>query len=174
MKIAVLSDNHTNFQFDVPPADVLIHAGDFSFMGKSGEIQDFINWFKEQPHKHKLWIPGNHELSLEDFPYNIEVIEVETGAICLHNKEHAIAGVNFFGSAMTPSFMNWAFMHNKEQAERYWKYAPKDIDFLVTHGPPLEILDTNLETLGCLGFEDKYDALAVVYKITDQIYKEEF
>ena len=44
----------------------------------------------------------------------------------------------------------------------------------ITEDDALEILDTNLETLGCLGFVDKYDALAVVYKITDQIYKEEF
>ena len=44
----------------------------------------------------------------------------------------------------------------------------------ISEDDALEILDTNLETLGCLGFEDKYDALAVVYKITDQIYKEEF
>jgi len=44
----------------------------------------------------------------------------------------------------------------------------------ITEDDALEILDTNLETLGCLGFEDKYDALAVVYQITDQIYKQEF
>ena len=44
----------------------------------------------------------------------------------------------------------------------------------ITEDDALEILDTNLETLGCLDFEDKYDALAVVYQITDQIYKQEF
>ena len=35
-----------------------------------------------------------------------------------------------------------------------------------------DILDNNLVILGMLGFENKYDALAVVYQITDQIYKE--
>ena len=44
----------------------------------------------------------------------------------------------------------------------------------ISEDDALEIFDTNLETLGCLGFEDKYDALAVVYQITDQIYKQEF
>jgi len=42
----------------------------------------------------------------------------------------------------------------------------------ITEDDALEILDTNLETLGCLGFEDKYDALAVVYQMTEQLYKE--
>ena len=37
-----------------------------------------------------------------------------------------------------------------------------------------EILDNNLDTLGMLGFDNKYDALAVVYQMTDQVYKEGF
>ena len=38
----------------------------------------------------------------------------------------------------------------------------------------LEILDKKLDTLGMLGFDNKYDALAVVYQLTNQIYKEGF
>ena len=42
----------------------------------------------------------------------------------------------------------------------------------ISEDDALEILDNNLDILGMLGFENKYDALAVVYQITDQIYKE--
>ena len=42
----------------------------------------------------------------------------------------------------------------------------------ITEDDALDILETNLDILGMLGFENKYDALAVVYQITDQIYKE--
>ena len=42
----------------------------------------------------------------------------------------------------------------------------------ISEDDALEILDNNLEILSMLGFENKYDALAVVYQITDQIYKE--
>jgi len=42
----------------------------------------------------------------------------------------------------------------------------------ISEDDALEILDNNLETLGILGFDNKYDALAVVYQLTDQIYKE--
>lgn len=149
MKLVVLSDNHSNYDFETPEGDVLIHCGDFSYQGKPLEIMNFIDWFKQQPHKHKIWVPGNHELSLEDFPYNIEVIEQETGAICIHNKEYMINRIKFFGSAMTPNFRDWAFMHNKKQAQRYWSHAPYRVDVLITHGPPKGILSNNLEGEDC-------------------------
>jgi len=44
----------------------------------------------------------------------------------------------------------------------------------ISEDDALEILDNNLETLGMLGFDNKYDALAVVYQMTDQIYKERY
>jgi len=44
----------------------------------------------------------------------------------------------------------------------------------ISEDDALDILDKNLDTLGILGFDNKYDALAVVYQLTDQIYKENF
>ena len=44
----------------------------------------------------------------------------------------------------------------------------------ISEDDALDILDNNLDILGMLGFENKYDALAVVYQMTDQIYKESF
>jgi Icc-related predicted phosphoesterase len=152
MKLILLSDTHCQTdKVEIPYGDVLIHCGDFSFRGDSGEIWDFAEWLKEQPHKYKLWIPGNHELGLEDFPYNTKIIDHYAGSICLHNKEHSIDGIKFFGSAWTPEFNNWAFNHNKEQAKRYWAYAPDEIDVLITHGPPLGFLDNSdiNNRLGC-------------------------
>ena len=44
----------------------------------------------------------------------------------------------------------------------------------ISEDDALEILDNNLDTLGMLGFDNKYDALAVVYQMTEQVYKERF
>jgi hypothetical protein len=52
--------------------------------------------------------------------------------------------------------------------------ADKLIGGDISEDDALEILDNNLETLGMLGFDNKYDALAVVYQMTDQIYKERY
>lgn len=141
MKVVALSDNHCDYNFDTPEGDVLIHCGDFSYTGKPKEIQQFIDWLNEQPHEHKLWIPGNHELSLDDFPYNIDAIEKATGTMCMHNKEHEIDGVRFFGTAYTPRFNHWAFGLTKEASERFWDTAP-ETDVVICHGPPRGFLDT--------------------------------
>ncbi|PYT99748.1 MAG: hypothetical protein DMG38_10550 [Acidobacteria bacterium] len=46
---------------DLPPGDILIHAGDFLFFGKqSSELRDFNDWLGELPHHFKLVVPGNH------------------------------------------------------------------------------------------------------------------
>lgn len=42
----------------------------------------------------------------------------------------------------------------------------------ISEDDALEILDNNLDILGMLGFDNKYDALAVVYQMTEQVYKE--
>ena len=81
---------------------------------------------------------------MEDFPYNIETIDAESGAVCIHNKEHIIDGIKFFGSAYTPKYGTWAFMNTEEQAKRYWENAPLDVDVLVTHGPPKGVLDMTI------------------------------
>ena len=52
--------------------------------------------------------------------------------------------------------------------------ADKLIGGDISEDDALDILDKNLETLGILGFDNKYDALTVVYQMTDQIYKESF
>lgn len=161
MKLVIISDNHSNYDFEVPDGDVLIHCGDFSFKGDLPEVLDFILWFESQPHKNKIFIYGNHELGPERDYYNItDMIEEGTGAECVHNIRAPIDidGITFWGSSFTPSFRNWAFMKDEEQRKRYWCKAPSNVDVLVTHGPPYGLLDTvdgleiepgKLENLGC-------------------------
>ena len=50
--------------------------------------------------------------------------------------------------------------------------AEKLIGGDISEDDALEILDNNLDILGMLGFDNKYDALAVVYQMTEQVYKE--
>lgn len=68
IRIVAMSDTHAltkHLKFEVPDGDVFIHAGDFSACGKLTEIQEFNDWLGELPHKHKLVICGNHELSFD-------------------------------------------------------------------------------------------------------------
>ena len=42
----------------------------------------------------------------------------------------------------------------------------------ISEDDALEILENNKDTLSIIGLEDKYDALAVIYEMTDQLYKD--
>ena len=75
MKAVVLSDNHTNYNFETPEGDVLIHCGDFTFHGNPNEMKKFKNYLKEQPHEHKLFIFGNHEKVEKEITYWREYLE---------------------------------------------------------------------------------------------------
>ena len=65
-----ISDTHElHRELRVPAGDLLIHAGDFTFFGKSTRaIRDFNDWLGELPHAQKVVIPGNHEYMLESDP----------------------------------------------------------------------------------------------------------
>ena len=44
MKAVVLSDNHTDYDFETPEGDLLIHCGDFTFHGNPKEMEKFKNY----------------------------------------------------------------------------------------------------------------------------------
>ena len=153
-KIVCISDNHSNYDFEVPEADILIHSGDFSYKGHPDEMWKCINWLDRQPHKHKLWIPGNHELIEDSLSWWKDTFLEHSNAICLHNLREPIEieRLKFWGTSITPTFGKWAFMMDDNQRERLWKYAPEDVDVLVSHGPSYKLLDRvdgREDNLGC-------------------------
>ncbi len=70
IKILVTSDTHNKHLvlqqlFPFPEADVIIHAGDFTSTGVLGDIQGFVRWYSELPFRRKLFIAGNHEVTVD-------------------------------------------------------------------------------------------------------------
>ncbi|KAG4078701.1 hypothetical protein HA402_015291 [Bradysia odoriphaga] len=68
VRIVCMSDTHSltpYIKFDVPDGDIFIHAGDFTKCGKMEEVQEFNNWIAQLPHRYKVVIAGNHELSFD-------------------------------------------------------------------------------------------------------------
>lgn len=63
-----MSDTHSlqnGMRHDIPDGDIFIHAGDFTRCGGKEEIEEFNVFLETLPHKHKLVIAGNHELSFD-------------------------------------------------------------------------------------------------------------
>lgn len=150
MKIVSMSDPHEAWdRLDVPDGDVLICAGDITFEGRLSEIARFNTWLGTFPHKHKLVIAGNHDLCFDsryqrkfDSPVS-EHRRLFTNATYLQDEEIILDGVKFYGAPHTPEYGDWAFMHKRGAAMKaHWDKIPKDVQVLVTHGPPHGILDT--------------------------------
>ncbi len=73
MTILHLSDTH-GFHRDLPVhifegIDMVIHSGDCSnwrdSARNSNEVMDFLEWYKDVPIEHKIYVAGNHDTSIE-------------------------------------------------------------------------------------------------------------
>lgn len=142
MRIVCLSDTHNcNEQINVPDGDILIHSGDATITGTVEEVKRFNAWFSNLPHKHKIFVAGNHDWLFER---NNELARIllDPKINYLQDSCVEIEGLKIYGSPWQPRFFDWAFnlMRGAELAEK-WKLIPKDIDILITHGPPNGILD---------------------------------
>jgi Icc-related predicted phosphoesterase len=169
--VVAVSDTHTKTKgLVIPDGDVLIHAGDWTYRGGRGEIKEFLEWFDAQPHKHKVFIAGNHEFTLDRFhdryDHSLQQMVFFSGNENTHYLEDtsvSIEGVRFYGSPGSKAFGPWGFgVHPGEHADRYWGVIPKDTDVLITHGPPHSILDTvvgRFEHLGDESLRERVDQL---------------
>ena len=65
--------------------DVLIHTGDFSNTGEPEQIEDLHVWMCSQPHKWKIVIAGNHDVTMDTAYYK------DRGAARFHaDREEAV------------------------------------------------------------------------------------
>lgn len=121
---------------------MIIHAGDFTGMGRSGEVDSFIKWYSSLSYKYKVVIAGNHEVGLyqdnaayEEFKKRCN----DNNINLLHHEAIELNGFKIFGSPYTPKFGNWAWMY--ERSNNPWNLIPEDTQILITHGPPFMIND---------------------------------
>jgi len=142
MRVVCLSDTHTyHDQVKVPDGDILIHAGDFTYDGRPADVFAFLKWLSGQPHRHKIFIAGNHDVLFEKNPELMmsmvkDVVEEHPEVIYLQDQEATVEGLRIYGSPWQPFFQNWAFNIPRGQLWTKWKDIPDGLDILVTHGPP--------------------------------------
>ena len=146
MKLVCISDTHerlARMQHKVPDGDVLVHAGDLTMRGSIPALEKEAEWFKSQPHKHKVVIAGNHDFCFQNANHNkaVKIFE-DAGVTYLQDSSVTIDGVKFYGSPWQPWFHNWAFnLQRGKDIAIQWAKIPDDTNVLITHGPPHKILD---------------------------------
>lgn len=159
MRILHISDTH-GFHSKFPEEkfkniDVVIHSGDCSnykdAYRNALEVADFIEWYKDVPVKYKIYVAGNHDTSIERKRITKEDFEVN-GIIYLEDSFVNINGIKFYGTPITPTFGEWAFMKSREKTNLVWQAIPEDTGVLIVHGPPKGIRDLSYDRNGKLEF----------------------
>jgi len=145
VKFVVLSDTHGyHKQLKVPDGDFLIHVGDFSMRANHTAVIEFARWMKSLPHKHKIIVAGNHDVCLEGD--RLWAKEEFAPAHYLMHEKLTLDGFRFFGSPYSSAIRepsDWSFDYppNGQRSKDLWEQIPKNLDVLITHGPPKGILD---------------------------------
>lgn len=148
MKVTFISDTHSRHKhLELPGGDILIFSGDFMTNGYYvSELNDFIDWIKNQPYTYKVCVAGNHDRYCESFPtYQIkDMFEryYDDGVRYICDEEIEIEGKRIYGTPYQPYFCNWAFnVVDEEKLTNIFKQIPEGIDILITHCPPFGVLD---------------------------------
>jgi Icc-related predicted phosphoesterase len=143
VKLVCISDTHGEHeQLELPDGDVLVHAGDMTAHGSESDTCNFMSWFGSRNFSHKICIAGNHDSYIEAQPGAVAEMADEAGVTLLNDSGCRVNGLYFWGSPITPRFLNWSFMRDPGSAiEAHWNLIPLCTDVLITHGPPWGILD---------------------------------
>ncbi len=149
MKVVALSDTHMrHLEIAVPEADVFVHGGDALSRGSMSELISFANWMEKLPHQHKIYVPGNHDICLKTGP-GLDLL-AEKGVKVLFDESLTIEGKVFHGTPWSLTFGNWAFMGDEYRLAKAYELIPANVDFLISHGPPLNCLDGVVDRSGVL------------------------
>lgn len=168
----------------LPKVDVVLHCGDLTSVGGLSSYKKALRMLGEFDAELKLVIAGNHDLSLDgeywkshldeddDPAEHDEAMALMTGPLAkaagvtyLQEGTHSFTledGRSFkiFASPYQPEFCDWAFGYPRSQAEERWKIA-KDVDIVMTHGPPYGILDLCKDGhAGCKGLFEEVEWVA--------------
>ncbi len=143
MRLTLISDTHGTHP-GLPSGDVLIHCGDITHFGEFAELKEQAAWLKSLPFKHVILVPGNHDVCCETLMnkgMEPALREKLFGKIhYLRDSGVTLEGVRFWGSPWIPPYAG-GFNAGRQDRLRRWNLIPDGTDVLVTHGPPLGILD---------------------------------
>ena len=189
-RICIISDTHSAipwppgdsehaFRTPLPPADLLLHAGDFTKDGRLYEHEATLELLKNASAELKIVIPGNHDITLDEEFYASQWNRFhgsnyrEEPAACmdLYTNEAAVAagivlikegiqtfrlrsGAKFtvYASAYQPNYSNWAFAYERheDRYNRSSKYATFTASCPIPDHPAIDIMLTHGPPYGIL------------------------
>lgn len=172
--IVCLGDTHDNHRdIKVPDGDVLIHVGDvinghrrndedISLSAFIDTYMDFNDWMGELPHKHKLFVPGNHDFVLQMVNGLIDKLD---NFKTLIDEETIINDIVFYGTPWQPIFgSGWGYNLPKDKLEEKYKKISYNTDVLITHNPTYKYGDESY----FYGFKE-HGGCPILYKEVENV-----
>lgn len=160
MRIVAISDTHLREKPPVawPVGDILVHCGDATSRGTAEELERFGRFLGTLPYEQIVFTYGNHDfLGETNRPEADALIRAglrpEQSIDILIDEEVTVSGVRFYGAPWQPRFFDWAFnLDRGADLKERWDLIPDGIDVLITHGPPVGILDRvpDGQEVGCV------------------------
>jgi Icc-related predicted phosphoesterase len=151
LKVDCISDLHGYYP-ELSGGDLLIVAGDLTARDEPDQHANFGIWLKKQQYRKKIVIAGNHDRYLEKNVQRGITIEMPgMGCTYLCDSGTEFEGIKIWGSPWSAQFPGinpkcCAFTVNfgsdtETLLNDHWEMIPADIDILITHTPPYDILD---------------------------------
>lgn len=148
-RIVATSDTHFPFG-KLPDGDILIHAGDLMMTGGPGEWYPRLESLSAQPHKHKIYVPGNHDYYVSDYE-GIARAELRRAGITLagttgSNMLVEVAGLKILGLPWVTNLDGWAYNVSELWLRDYMEFVatPAKADIIISHSPVYGIRDAIL------------------------------
>lgn len=166
MKLVCISDVHCE-PINLPPGDLLVFAGDMTDTGREVEVIDMLDWLQNMGKLYThgvVMVAGNHDFLFERDSAIARQMCSDRGIRYLCETGCEIGGLHFWGSPYTRRFGRWAFMYDECMDNRIWKRIPEDTDVLITHQPPLWILD-NVDGRSCGSHGLREEVVAIKPKL---------
>lgn len=164
MRIVAFSDTHgSHEELVIPRGDVLVFAGDCCNYGRLQELGSFLRWIEKLRFPGPIiFVPGNHDWPCENQQQLAREWCHDVGVHLLigHPTRKVINDTSylFYGHPWTPRFNDWAFNVDRDSPEMVAQVQqiPPGLDVLISHGPPLGILDREHNmNLGCAVLLDR-------------------
>lgn len=127
-----MSDSHRKHsRFALPPADVFLHAGDFSNYGNG--VEEFAVWYWRLPYAQKFIVLGNHEGkdAVAQRPpavwrklFGPTLLDSQACAVSVRDERLVLFGAPYGATDFSA--------------------APDGLSVLLTHEPPFAVLDRRI------------------------------
>jgi Icc-related predicted phosphoesterase len=151
VRIVIISDTHNlHEELGVLRGDVLIHCGDGlnGFKPSARDVEDLDEWFGRQQFDRIFCTGGNHDFALETRVGDARR-PIFSNADYLQDDSRCYGGLTFYGAPWTPELQGWAFYLPYDAMRAKWDLIPEQTDVLITHTPPMHVLDENRHGRHC-------------------------